>query len=738
MAGILLSELLGTRSALHNRSLHSIHSHVGCLSARRGRESGPSLTSNITKRRLADVTGNTRPDGTAIPEKTVVSGPEGEAAPKYDVRRLNLHAHESGEDVAARRYAEDADVLSFLKALREGDSFKLYLRLLRLVSSTAGPTPAFAALINKMPKTTYSAILQCFDPFVVCKEIDSTQGVAISERMCQNTLLGHLINKWGVKIIYIQILNRLRHLYQLRRERGHRLLIQDYTVLIRCAGAASDIMAARRIWYDMETDKVHAWRDPAIYSEFVKVRYLTEELYASNDLARFRVRPLNLHRSKLRLPNKGVTRLKALVVQRRQNSNFRFGQDMRSPNFAEDISRVLRRTRPLQKLTAMALLKGWIPGEEKLTCSLMKAQARAGGLFFCSSMLKSRWGITMEWDTGEVTVAGGNDLPPDSPAAPTAHLLATIVHCYGSNAEILTATRLVDFISRRYEIPVPDKVWSDLLQYTYIAASKPASTEWRYAGISWRSKRPDEAAVQQVWDKATAEPYKFKPGIRDYHNLVRAMVSLQRVPEAIEAMYKLKPLYDDVLRENEETWVELVETTHQGVDNHACYKRFKALEAKKAHIWYCFEYQCLAILQKVRIISIREQDKLSTIIPRFVLDFANFMPPHIRYRTSTGHVSIRSDQNKSWADFGYRLIEVPAQHVRPPFSRAATTDPDVVTLQELEDRGQTFTGFHGTPRLVKYAARREWQMFRRPASGAWDFQSLDSVKLEKSLLRAST
>lgn len=537
---------------------------------------------------------------------------------------------------------------ALLNALRQGDTLKLYFCLMRFVrGQDHGPDASwcFAEVVASIPPTTFSEILRCFDPYNVSEEIDTAPGMNISYGAALHTPLGELVNKWGVKLLYVRIFNRLRRMQEARRHARIRPLLNDCVVLMRCAAATSDIRAAKDIWHAMKDDGFSTWRHTEAFGEFVKARYLTERLYANNDLARLRLRPLDMHRSSLNFRSHVAHRLRNLELNMTNLRRHRFGENMHERYFAEPLTRLLRRRKPVRRLWHTAKLRGMLSGDERLLCALLKANGRCGRLVGSNSVLKNYWGIWIQRDkaSGTIQVDGGIIYPPDSPRAPTEHLLDAIVHCYCCMGEINMAVKLVDFVSRRFGISVPDKVWSDLLEYTRIMQTKPAANEWAIARFAQKGSKAN--TVLDVWDLCTQEPYNFQPGMRDYYNLLKSIVRKSgSVRKPIQALRQIKPLYDDAVRACEEAWCELMQTTIQRVPNHAAYRRYRVLRARKDHIWYCFHYSSRQILKMI-IPNRVDDDGGVREIPNLVREFGQFMPRRVKYQVATGYVEYASDNN---------------------------------------------------------------------------------------------
>lgn len=577
-----------------------------------------------------------------------------------------------------------AALKTLLNALRRGDTFKLYLCLVSLVRVNKEETEsrAFIEAMASIRATTFSEILRNFDPQKVAEEIDTAPGLNISYGAAVRTPLGELVNKWGIKTLYVRIIRRLLHIQLARRKAGLVPLMNDYIVLMRCAGATSNNRVAKQIWCSMMPDRRANFRTSEAYSEFIKARYLAEKIYANNDLSRLRLRGLDMHGACLTLPPNARKRLLHLASHIRDRQKHRFGSNIHHRFFDEPLTRVLRGRKPLVKMERTTWLRGFRNANENYICAMLKANGRAGRMKFSNSLLKHNWGIIIKIDkeTGAVEVEGGLTHPPDSPRAPTAALLDAIVHCYCSMGEITLAVRLLDFVSQRFSIPVPDHIWSDMIEYTRVMESKPVANEWAIAGFPRKGARADQAL--EVWSLCTQAPHSFRPGARDYYNLIKSLVrKAHPMLRPIEALRQIKPLYDDAVDACEQAWCELMQTTQQDVPNHHAFRRYKALEARRNHMWYMFQYSIYLILKKTRPGIIHDETAVREI-PKLVGEFSHFLPEKVSYSIATGEVefSSESEHEKDMVEVK-QTVEKPGGQAHEYWSAAAKGDGQADVLR---------------------------------------------------------
>lgn len=527
---------------------------------------------------------------------------------------------------------------------------------------------AFCEAVQSIPATTYSQILRALDPFRVATEIDSAPGIRISYSVAVYTPLGELVNKWGIKVLYVKILRRLSLLQQARSQAFGNLdpmfpLVNDYKILLRYAGATGDVLAARQWWYQMHRMGYNLQELNAdLYVDFLKARYLTEALYASHDLSRLRLRPVDLHRATLRFPYDVVKKLHHLYESVTERRLHRFGQNPNIRYFAEPLTRELRPLGPFTRLLKHMIRYHLIAGNEEILCALLKAVGRTGRVAEGIRLLRDCININIVPDqqTGAFTVEITSDIPaPGYDRPPTALLLDAVVHCFGSMGEIKLAVQLVDLLARRYSIVVPDSVWSDLLDYARITQVKLASQEWKISGLR-ETQRVDADTIMDIWTLCTQEPYNFKPRMKDYFTITKVFIAEHAsLSKPLDAMRRLKDLHGKVIEELCDAYRELLVTTKLGVPNHGVYRRYRVAESNKHYIYHCFNYTSYQMLKTVKPGLVNDTNAVR-LIPELIGEFGPFMSQKIKYRIATGIVEFTNDAAvDTRTTFTNRTVEVP-------------------------------------------------------------------------------
>lgn len=660
-----------------------------------------------------------------------------------------------------RRQRFQDGVNALLAALRQNDHVKMYFCLMDLTRGVLHINRDFSAVVYQIPATTFSEIIRAFDPLTISNAVESTSGLRVSYGAAIYTPLGELVSKWGVKVLYVLIVNRLILLVRARRREGRisnlpvlRPLPNDYRVLIRCAAATSDIRLARAFYRQLRPSGYVPWIHSELYADFVKAWYLTDMLYTGHDLSAVRLRPLDMH---LDLSRKAIRRLRFIEWNRlRLTPGCRFGQMVRRRYYAESVRQLLKLKRPLDGLMKAALPPGQATNEDEgLICAFIKAKGRQGGLDSINAMLRTYWGITIKKETkrGNSSVVyhiggGITEIPPDSCIAPTEALLDAVVHGYGNSGEAKLAGDLIQYISKRYAIPVPDHVWSALLCYARLHRSRPANQEWAIVGM--RHKITHRDYINEIWQTATQAPHNFNPRIQDYLELLKEQIGRDRMMVFqewnLELIRQVKILYTALTKQLQRAWADLVHAVGQGVPNHTAYRRFRMLQAQKHYAWHSFHYIAQRAFKHLTTLRV-DDPRAVNHAPAMVLELGEFLRSKVEYRIATGKVEIQLDDIE-WQDTNdetlvgnvgvmgdeteaaadelsdakedpFAELEQEVLHVklprenpkqklhieRPAFGRRplAVAPAGHTSIYSLRREGRVFKGFHGEPH---YEVRR--------------------------------
>ena len=200
-------------------------------------------------------------------------------------------------------------------------------------------------------------------------------------------------------------------------------------------------------------------------------------------------------------------------------------------------------------------------------CLLMTVFAREGDMEGIKQIFDTAWGINIYKFLALGEEGIGRDFSHDDAMRPTGRLLTTIAHIFGTNQDIPLALRLMDFVSRRYDLPIPLQAWEEILERTYtLSTYKKALREHSTSPEHPRKPLP-KSAVQSLWRTMTSEPYNVQPNIHMYDKIIRSLISKQRFGVAEEMMEEGRTVHKSNValhRKWLKKWADNVKNSHSG------------------------------------------------------------------------------------------------------------------------------------------------------------------------------
>ncbi|KAI1120515.1 mitochondrial ATPase expression-domain-containing protein [Nemania abortiva] len=524
-----------------------------------------------------------------------------------------------------------------LSSLREGDTRRLLIRLKDLDHMRR---EELQEAVAALPRTTFTEFFRALDPLRVLRHCDQVYRSYVPPGMAKKLFMNPTIDDWGVRKVYTRLLQRLLILMSALQIAGYTLHMEEYITLFRSAGACGDKSGAKAIWNDMTSGPALAWRNSEVYTEFMKARFLTEPLYTNYEKTRRMVTPRDLHRSHLRFTNTTVRRLDGLrLLLRKKRGLWGLNKDV---EHVEELMRALRGSRPAVKLFQTVTATHSFRLDESLLCTVMIALGRSGSMGLIGTEILQRYfGIRTPHpfpleDGQEVRKLELGSDPPR--IRPTVRLMRAVVETYGSNAEIAVAVQLVEHLSNTYNIPIPQDVWQDLLEWTFIMSTPPACTAWEIANL--HAKIPSPQAVEMVWNAMIAPPYNQAPSFQSYSLLIRCLINLYSddLTPVLSRMREAIALYDEHCKVYEATALKYLQHLRGGISSSAMIQRFERARFKKQRMWYDISVWCRMILKSIPFS--KTSPVPNSIIPDFVREFRPFLRNPVEYLTPTGRVSL--------------------------------------------------------------------------------------------------
>ncbi|KAM0276737.1 hypothetical protein ACHAQH_006448 [Verticillium albo-atrum] len=532
-----------------------------------------------------------------------------------------------------------------LETLRTQDVVET-LSIVRALVNSPSAEESIAA-VRAIPRTTISEVLRCLDPLEAGHRLDCTHSLVIPDHLQEFSPVALAFDEFGVRKIYKDLFTTVLAFVELLHQAGHQLMLADYVVLLRCAGATSDVTAAKRVWKLMDLNEVWDLRESLGYDELVKARYLVEPLYRQYDLTRVRLRPRNLR--KLNRPDLALRgRLEKLRLYEARSKYHAYGKSPHQPE--RDLHWVLSLPGPLNRIWFKMLNQG-VTITESLQCSYLVACGYAGNLRMIEAVLsrfydvsivdgKTRRGITA--DSRNALITGGRKFPIGHPLAPTPRLLNAIAHSLGAAGYVLLAKKLVEFFSQQYRITIPPATWSDLLDHTYIISTHRAQVEWGMyeSNMPVKNRAVKAEDVIDIWRAMTAQG--IQPSFEDLDKYVNALIQSGSFDDAWKAIRTGSAHYHTLMTETQDA---LFEALYPSPPRSASDRVVRA-KAKQHRAWYSIQRWCDRWLLRFSRREERAENDLTRRIPDFVAEFMDYMPHPATYHVASGLVRLHANHQQ--------------------------------------------------------------------------------------------
>lgn len=316
-----------------------------------------------------------------------------------------------------------------------------------------------------------------------------------------------------------------------RTRHGHRLGLEEYRVLLKALSHTGNGKAAHRVWVSMKKESIEP--DLDCYNAYYEARCWSNA-YHPKERFKLRVIPMTL---KFRRP----------PLQR--HSRRLPGYSVGHRGLKATISR-----------TFVHMIEQGIMADARAFSLLMTALAKEGDLAGVKSILKQVWDIDADSPADmDEDPQRPNGLACESPLYPNEQVVWTIADIFGSNNDIPAALRVVDYVSRRYSIPISTRVWGVLLEWTYVLSQRRSSKA--VSGPYWtgiaRGQLPLRS-VESLWNTMISEPYSIEPTIGMYDRYIRNLRDRDMLEAFVTQASKGMSLYWSAFRR----YVEVI-TLHQ-------------------------------------------------------------------------------------------------------------------------------------------------------------------------------
>ena len=332
-------------------------------------------------------------------------------------------------------------------------------------------------------------------------------------------------------------------------------------------------------------------------------------------------------------------------------------------------------------------------GNEETFTTLMVAMGRENDLTGAKSILRSVYNIDVDLlaQLDEEEVETPTFYKDNSPLRPSARLLFTVAHIFGSNNQVGTALNLVDYISRQYNLQISLNVWMQLFEWTLVLQLKRTPIERKQGQ---HIGQVPQGTLEKLWDTMTDTPHNVKPGVimhtlrararRDAFHLEDTLQNLRLAREELESSRRRLQLFSTelvswiedhvdqiskdsilptewyIIRRNflmqslkVDRDVQLVATAVRQVASDFHWPQYAPPEVRQEPDQARGRQKRIE-WQKEHHTRILEWERRT--LPNLLLEFAEYLPNSIVYKTTGGWIAIDGKQsrnvivNRSWGD----------------------------------------------------------------------------------------
>ncbi len=463
---------------------------------------------------------------------------------------------------------------------------------------------------------------------------------------------------------------QLEEIVNQRREAGHRLTKDVCIHLLHCARVLCNGSMAREIWQVIiPEDGLEKGLDVRAYNCYTEA-ICWSNAFRKSEQWRLRVTPrlLGIRRGDNPPPDLVGHRIGPLGLRHETLITFRRMVD--------------------QKLH----------GDESTFTNIMIAMGREGDLPGAKSILKSVYNIDVDLllQVDEEEVETPTFYESNSPLRPTARLLYTIAHVFGSNNDVGLAFKLVDFVSRQYDIRIPSNVWMHLLEWAVVLSIRRSRAKEKQGQAIGQVPH---SIVDTIWTEMTDEPHNIKPDVVMYTFRARSLRDRGMLRESLDSIQSAKTLFETTRGQAERLRHELLALTDQ-ILAHSSSRSGQIVPAE----WFDLRRQFLlsSVVEdrdlQLLIVAIRltltekrwpghgrfkewERRRL----PDLIAEFPEYLPNTLTYRTRGGLLEI----------VGLKPDRIGAAILGMTMSRwngllRAHVDKDITTIGDLAMATQSF------------------------------------------------
>ena len=420
-----------------------------------------------------------------------------------------------------------------------------------------------------------------------------------------------------------------------RRRSGHKLQVEDFEHVLRLAEAMGDGRLAYNIFQTIMPED-EAMPSLKCYNYYIGA-LITSGRHEVQQKFLDRITPFSQS-------------LRAVLARGDRSPPYRFEPPLLGIRPVRMAPTALRKAalEAFKTLTAKGL-----SGDEHTFANLMVAMGQNADVDGVKSILRSVWNINVDLlaQFDEEEIESPKFYEENHPLRPSQKLLSAIAHVFGSNNEMYSATSLVDYVSRNYNIEVSEHVWMQLYESTYVlsrARNKRKGERSRKLDVG----QLESDALPKFYTVLTDEPHNLRPTIEMLIFQANQYRESHILDPAVELTQECLPLLDANVTELSRLYDELRVAIADASKEH-----YKLLPASFYDIRQAYLLQYFRCQSSVQLISVsfrnifregewagagKETEWPRRQLPRLIEDSQLWLPGVIDYKLPSGHVVLEN------------------------------------------------------------------------------------------------
>ncbi|GFF71056.1 hypothetical protein IFM53868_00461 [Aspergillus udagawae] len=537
--------------------------------------------------------------------------------------------------------------------------------------------PKFEVVVGSLPESTFVEVFRLLSPAYF---IDPFRAIYRALHPSAVALKGYR----QLDRIFDKFACNLASVVSIRRSAGHTLGLAEYTHLLDCARSTGDALMADHVWHAMIQDDVIP--DVHCYNYYMEAK-IWNGAYTGREKYHLRITPFAYRKRRFDDPNLGWK-----------------GYGTANRSVRKEVMQILSE-----------MTEEGTSGDEATYVNVILAACRVGNVSTMKHVLKTVWNVDIDALAAQgdpSTLPRPREYDRSSPLYPSSRLLFAVAHAFGNNNDISGAMRAISFISSSYDIPVPEEVWQELLERSFVLSRPRFGQD---AQRNAKGKVPYEfltAAVQTM----KSEPFHVQPTVEIYQILAKTAWDQAKLSDFRQYMESAYAILEETRRKRR--------TARAIVENYLGPPQSEARASQPGEPWFdltllqsrafaeaVHAYDVLRMRTAQQTIIMERLAKLliihprwvgrdnpiweSQLLPRVIEEWQDFLPESVSVQIRGGDVQFHGET--CWGD---PLLNI---HKRVPVRRP-TVDNGLVLDEDARELDDDFFWARYPAKLREMAA----------------------------------